>query len=119
MAHDTVFVRGIRLEASIGVLDWEHDKRQPIEVDVELEVDTSDLIRTGELAAGVDFTSIMQIVRDIALGEHVDLVEVLAHRVACALVSNTRVRSARVQVRKYGACASQANHVGVEVLRSR
>ena len=37
---DTVFIRGLQAEAIIGVYDWEHRVRQPLELDLDLATDT-------------------------------------------------------------------------------
>lgn len=117
MAFDRVLVRGIRLHASVGTEPWERQVRQPLEVDVEAEVDTSTLLRTGELSSGVDYNAVIHIVRSVVFEGHTDLVEVLADRIARELLAATVARVVRVQVRKYSACASDAAHVGVEVER--
>jgi len=117
--RDKVFVRGIRLEASVGVRSWEREVRQPIEVDVEVEIDNSELIATGDLSRGADFDELIAAARDCAGGGHVDLVEALADRIAVRVMERLPVDSVRVEVRKYSACASAADHVGVEVRRRR
>ena len=35
---DTVFIRGLRVDAVIGVHDWERKVRQTLELDLELDV---------------------------------------------------------------------------------
>ncbi len=119
MPVDTVFVRAIRLEASVGTLPWEKLVRQPLEVDVDAEVETTELLRSQDLGAGVDFTVVIQTVREVVLAGHVELVEVLADGIAQALLASTPARRVRVAVRKYSACAGLAGFVGVEVRRER
>jgi FolB domain-containing protein len=117
--RDKVFVRGIRLEASVGVRSWEREVKQPIEVDIEVEIDNSDLIATGDLSRGADFDELIAAARGCAEGGHVDLVEALADRIAVRVLERLPVESVRVEVRKYSACALAADHVGVEVRRRR
>jgi dihydroneopterin aldolase len=119
MPIDKLLVRGIRLEASIGILPWERETRQSIEVDVQAHVDTTRLLATGELARGVDFARLVEIVRETALAGHVELVETLADRIAAAILRETSAERVRVEVRKPRACAPVADHVGVEVERRR
>ena len=75
MSVDAVVVRGIRIDASLGILDWERQVRQPIEVDIEADVDTSELLATGDLARGVDFTRVIETVHVVVGARHEDLVE--------------------------------------------
>ncbi len=118
MAVDKVLLRGIRLAASIGILNWEHEIRQPLEIDVDVDVDTTHLLSTGDLTKGVDFTVVIAALHDEARA-HVDLVEMLADRMAKAILNKTPALRVRVEVRKYSACATDAHHVGVEVIRVR
>ncbi len=119
MSIDRVFARQIRLDASIGVLPWEREARQMVEVDFDAYVDTVDVLATGDLSKGVDFAQAISLVRELVLREHVDLVETLADRVANTLLSRTPATKVRVEIRKYCSCASMANHVGVCVERSK
>ena len=54
VVSDTVFVRGLLLDASIGVLEHEHYERQPLVVDIELEVETGPPVE-GDLASVYDY----------------------------------------------------------------
>ena len=119
MALDKIIVRAIRVDASIGTLSWEKHELQPVQVDVDAVVDTEALLGSGDLTKGVDFSIVIQTVRDVVTQGHVELVEVLADRIASALLAATPARSVRVEVRKYKACAEYASHVGVEVHRER
>lgn len=119
MPVDTVFVRAIRIDASIGILPWERQVRQPVEVDVDADVDTTAVLESGNLASSVDFGVVIDTVRRVVLKEHVELVEVLTDRIARALLAATPACRVRVQVRKYSACADSAGHVGVELSRGR
>ena len=119
MAIDTVILNGIRLNASVGTLSWERQVQQPVEVDVDAEVDTSALLQTGDLRNGVDFLAVIASVRGVVESGHIDLVEVMADRIARAVLDDTPAIRVRVQVRKYSACAGAAHHVGVEVRRER
>ena len=119
MAVDTIFVRAIRLSASVGTHSWEKRSLQPLEIDVDADVDTACLLDAGSLTHGVDYTAVIRIVRRVVLEGHVELLEVLADRVAMALLAETLACGVRVEIRKYGACTGEANHVGVIVRRER
>lgn len=119
MTIDTVILRRIRLNASVGILPWERQVQQPVEVDVDADVDTSALLQTGDLRHGVDFLAVIASVRAVVDSGHIDLVEVMADRIAQAVLADTPAVRVRVQVRKYSACAGAADHVGVEVRRER
>ncbi|MBI5536213.1 MAG: dihydroneopterin aldolase [Deltaproteobacteria bacterium] len=119
MPIDKVFVRGMRLDASIGVDDWERKTRQVIEVDVEAAVETAMLLDSGELSRGVDFTVVQGIVRELAAGAHIDLAETFADRIASAILDRTCALLVVVELRKYAPCRAGAQCCGVRVTRAR
>lgn len=119
MPVDTLIVRAIRLNAFVGVHPWEKHSGQPIEVDVDADVDTSKLLATGILEHGVDYSVLTKTVRGVIREGHVALLEVLADKVALALLRQTVAQRVRVAIRKYGASAGDAEHVGVIVFRDR
>lgn len=117
MPVDRVFVKGIRGEALVGLLDWEQRERQPVEVDVDVVLDTVHLLRDQSLEHGVDFVRLIEIVHNRLEQGHVGLVEVLADQIAKDVLDLTVALSVEVTVRKYRACQDHAAHVGVTVRR--
>ena len=111
-----VFVRGLRIEAEIGVYAHEHGRTQPLVVDVELEVDVAG---AELLAETVNYETVGRIARDVAAEGHLKLVEAFAEKVARACLSDPRVTSARVRVEKPQALAPQADAAGAEITISR
>jgi 7,8-dihydroneopterin aldolase/epimerase/oxygenase len=89
-----ITLRGMRFHALVGILDYEHQVRQPIEIDL--------LVRVAETsgASVVDYRKLYDVAA-ASIKEHTDFLEQIADRVAeAALALNPRVRSARVAVRK-------------------
>lgn len=120
MPLDKVFARRIRINASIGTYPWERQVTQPLEVDVEVEIDNTALLTTGDLSKGADFDELISAARALGSAGHIDLVESLADAIAARVLDRlAMVQSVRVEVRKYSACSSAADHVGVQVTRRR
>ena len=84
---DTIELRGLRVLGCHGVLDEEHRRAQPFDIDLELEVDLSRAGRTDALSDTVDYGAVSDSVRRVVEGEHSDLMEHLAHRIARAAVA--------------------------------
>ena len=93
--------------------------RQPLEVDVDVELDNTSLLRTRDISRGADFEQIIRISREVVSAGHIDFVERVADAIASRILERMPVESVRVQVRKYSACAAAADHVGVEAVRHR
>ncbi len=112
-----VFLRDMRLDASIGVLPREQGVTQRLLVNVSLSVrDEHQGVGPDELDRVVDYAAAAETVRQIVGAGHVRLVETLAERLAVALLADSRVRIARVRVEKLDVFAD-ALSAGVEVER--
>jgi dihydroneopterin aldolase len=92
-----VFVRGLRIDAHIGVHAHERGRLQPVIVDVELELDDR---RIEGIADTVDYDEVAGWARRTAEVGHLDLVEHYAERLGQACLDDPRVRSVRVRIEK-------------------
>jgi len=111
-----VFVRGLKVDAWIGVYDHEHGRQQPLVIDVELDVAAS---HCEDLGDTVNYETILQAAQAIAAEGHIDLVETFAERLAQASFADGRVTRARVRVEKPLALAPHAAAAGVEITAAR
>ncbi len=109
-----VFVRGLTVQAEIGVHGHEQGRRQPLVVDVELE-----MVRGGwsSIAETVNYEDIGEAARAIAAGGHILLVETFAWRLAQACLADPKVRAVRVRVEKPEAMAPASAGVEIELTR--
>ncbi|MEI9890506.1 MAG: dihydroneopterin aldolase [Caulobacteraceae bacterium] len=114
LASARTFVRDIRVEAEIGVYDFEYGRTQPLVVEVELDVAPSGFDELGDI---INYEHIVNWTREVAASGHIELVETFAHRVALACMRDARVLSARVRVEKPEALAPAV--AGVEITLSR
>jgi len=111
----TVFVRGLIVEAGIGIHDHEHGRLQALAIDVALELTPAPVER---LADTVDYETVARAARAIAASGHVGLVETFAGRLAEACLQDERVRRCRVRIEKPGALDGAAA-AGCEVALAR
>ena len=111
-----VFVTGLKVQAEIGVYRHEIGKRQPLVVDVELDVPSAGAAR---LADTVNYETILEAARMIAAQGHIELVETFADRLARACMTDPRVARARVRVEKPLALAPEAVAAGAEIVLDR
>ncbi len=111
-----VFVRGLRIDAEIGVHDHEHGRKQPLLVDVELDVAA---LGWRALDETVNYEAIVEAARLIAADGHIGLVENFAHRLAGHCLSHPRVVRARIRIEKPLALAPHAAAAGVEIVAVR
>ena len=112
----TVFVRGLRVEAGIGVHDHEQGRLQPLIIDVTLALAPAPVER---LADTINYETVAAAARAIVAEGHVGLVETFAERLAERCLADPRVTRARVRVEKPMALAPRAEAAGVEITAVR
>jgi dihydroneopterin aldolase len=96
-------LRGLRVVASVGVLPEERERRQPVEVDLDVDVaeGTAPGAATDRLDDAVDYGAVVAEVERVLTAGHVDLLERQAGLVADAVLAlDARVASVEVVVRK-------------------
>lgn len=111
----SVFVRGLEVEAGIGVYDHEQGRLQRLVIDVTLELDARPIERLGDT---INYETVAEAARTIVAEGHVGLVETFAERLARACLDDRRVRRAMVRIEKPGALKSVAAP-GCEVVLAR
>ena len=81
---DRIALRGLRLVGTHGVLPEEQERAQPFEVDVEIVADLAAAGRSDALDDTIDYGAVVGVVAEVVGGEHSDLLEHLAQRIADA-----------------------------------
>jgi dihydroneopterin aldolase len=116
---DRIVVSGLVVETYIGVHDFEHDARQRVRFDVEIDTVDDYADRVREFGAYVSYADVVEFIEArAASGEHVELVETWAEDVAFFALRNELARSVRVTVQKLDIFAA-AEGVGVAIERLR
>jgi len=112
---DRVFVRDFVVPAQIGAYDFERDGQQRVVFEVEVLVRRAGA-QADDMRSIFSYDVILDAIRLVVGGGHVDFIETLAEEVAAILLKHARVRSVRVNVRKLDVIKGV---VGVEILRER
>ena len=107
-----VFVRGLRLNAAIGVYDHERGRTQPLVIDAVLDM-TLHGIHT--LRDTVNYEQVGAIARDFISQGHITLVETLAEDMARVLLDLPYVTRVEISISKPEALRD-ADHAGVCVV---
>lgn len=111
----TVFVRGFRLEAAIGVHDHEMGRTQPLVIDARLEIAPRPI---QQLSDTFNYETVVNLARTLAAEGHVGLVETFAQRLAEGLMDDPDVLSVTVAIAKPEALAG-AEAAGCELTLRR
>jgi dihydroneopterin aldolase len=116
-----VFVRGLALQARLGVYPHEKAAPQRVIIGVELAVEDEAApasVGPDDLRRVVDYERVVRAARAAVADGHTLLVETLAERIALAALADPRVLRARVSVEKPEAFPDAAT-VGVVIERMR
>ena len=100
--NDRIELRGLRVVTLVGALPEEHERAQPVELDLDVEADLSVAGDSDELIDTIDYGALCDVVElTIIDGGHVRLLEALAERVAVAVLAvDGRITEVTVAVRK-------------------
>lgn len=82
---DTIFIRGVQLDALIGVYAHERDAAQPLLLDVELGTDFRAAAGSDALADAIDYAEVVAQLRQWVAGTRYALLEALLEDLASRL----------------------------------
>jgi dihydroneopterin aldolase len=109
---NSVYIKGLRAQAVIGVYDWERLIRQPLVIDLEMASDTARAAASDAIADALDYAAIAQQVLALVEGSEFQLLETLADAIATMVMRDFGVPWLRLRLSKPGAVA-EADDVGV------
>lgn len=113
---DIIFLRGLEIETTIGIYEWEREIKQTVIVDLEMATDIRQAAATDDIQYTVDYKAVAK--RLISFVEESDfyLVETLAERIAGIILSEFSVPWVRLSLNKKGAIRG-ASDVGIIIER--
>ena len=97
---DRIELRGLTALGVCGVLPEEQERAQPFEVDLDIEADLSTAGTSDDLDDTVDYGAVCELVERVVTTERFRLIERLAARIAEVVLSDDRVLTVTVTVRK-------------------
>ena len=113
---DTVFIKGLKVKAVIGVFDWEKQIRQNLVLDLDLRADVAHTAASDTLEEAVDYKAISKRVAEFVEASRFQLVESLAEAVAGLVREEFSVGWVLVRIAKPFAVRT-AQEVGVVIER--
>jgi len=119
---DRILIRGLRVQATHGVLPAEQERSQPFSIDLELRVDLAAAAHSDRLEETVDYGRVAECaVAVVSAGPPRQLIESLAGRVAAAVLDvDRRIEEVTVTLRKLQPpLPLDLDDVGVRMTRRR
>ena len=116
--QDTVFLRGLAVDTTIGFFEWERHVRQTVVIDLEIPVDCARAATSDDVADTTDYKRIAKRTIQFVNESSFKLVETLAHRLATTLLEEFDIAWVRLTLNKPGAIRGSRD-VGVMIERTR
>ena len=113
-----IFIHDLRVEARIGVYDWERHLPQTIRLDLELGAPSEKPFASGRIADALDYAKVVERLKAFAKDAPPPLLERFAEKVAQLVLTEFEPTWVRVRVAKLGALAG-VKEIGVEIERRR
>lgn len=111
-------ITNLRLRTIVGIYEWEKKTQQDIIINVELEFDGSEAVRTDNIQYSVDYKKINKDIINTVEKRGYNLIERICGDVSEIVMSNDKVQRVRVRVDKPGALRF-TDSVSVEITRER
>jgi dihydroneopterin aldolase len=115
---DIVFLRGLRIETTIGIYDWEKAIKQPVILDLEMATDVARGAASDRIEDALDYKAVSKRLKQFVADSRFELVETLAERCAAIIRDEFGVPWVRLTLNKIGA-VSDSEGVGVIIERGQ
>ncbi len=116
---DKVLIEGLRVNAVIGVFEWERQIEQPVLIDLVMSVDTRVAAVSDDIQDAVNYALVAEQVAELTKSLKPQLIETLANKMAELILNNfSAVQTVQVKVKKPLAVKG-AQAVGIEIIRER
>ena len=113
---DKVIIKGLEVEAVIGVYDWEREITQKLILDLELDWDNRPAAASDDLSLALDYDRLSQRLLTFIAASQYGLIETLAEAVARLIHEEFLVNGILLTLYKPGAVKA-AQTVGVRIYR--
>lgn len=115
---DLIRIRGLRVEARVGVTEEERSEPRALTIDVDLAVDAEEAGATDELEHTVDYSDIAKRIELVLQRGEIKLLEHAAKRIVDEISPILGVKGVTVEVAKRAPMPQEHDRVSVRMERS-
>ncbi len=115
---DIIFIREFRADAWIGVYEWEQQRPQTLELDIDIGLDTHRAGESDSIRDTIDYGKVVERVKADLADVKFKLLEALAEHVVQVLFHDFNAHWVKISVAKIGHMRG-VKRVGVTIARSR
>lgn len=114
---DFVKVKGLKVNAVIGVFDWEREIEQPLLIDVSMATDISKAGKSDDIEDAINYKEVCDDITELCQQTKAMLIERLAELIAEHILTKYNTTQVEVSVAKPTAI-KEADAVAVQIIRT-
>lgn len=115
---DTIKISGLKVEAIIGVFEWERTITQPLLIDVAIHTNTEKAAQSDDIEDAINYKSVCDDITKWCIDAEAKLIERLADIIASRLLTHYDTSLVEVTVAKPTAIR-EADCVSVSITRQK
>ena len=115
---DKIILTDLRIDAVIGIWDWEKRNPQTISIDLEMQTDTKKASQLDSIEDALEYKAVSKRVKQFIQASQFNLIETLAENVAKIILEEFDVQWLKLRISKPFAIRDSRN-VGVSIERTK
>ena len=113
---DTIFLRDLEIDATIGIFEWEKRIKQNVRIDLEMAADIAKAAASDSIEDTLDYKAISKRIIQFVEDSSYELIETLIEKIAEILLQEFNIPWVRVTLSKPGAVRGSRD-VGIVIER--
>ena len=114
---DKIFISDLKIEAIIGIYDWERETKQTVSIDLEMATDIKKAAASDNIEDTINYKAISKHLIEFVSNSSYNLVETLAEEIASIVINTFGLPWVKVTLHKPGALRG-ATDVGIIIERT-
>ena len=115
---DKIVLTDLRVDAVIGIWDWEKRNSQSISIDLEMQTDTKKISQSDSIEDALDYKAVRKRAKQFIQDSQFNLIETLAENLAQIILEEFNVQWLRLSISKPYAIRDSKN-IGVCIERTK
>lgn len=113
---DTIFLRDLEIDATIGIFEWEKRIKQKVRIDLEMATDIAKAAASDSIEDTTDYKAISKRIIQFVEDSSYELIETLIEKIAEIILREFNIPWVRVTLSKPGAVRGSRD-VGIVIER--
>lgn len=113
---DTIFLRDLEINATIGIFEWEKRIKQKVRIDLEMGTDIAKAAASDAIEDTLDYKSISKRIIQFVEDSRYELIETMIEKVSEILLNEFNIPWVKVTISKPGAVRGSRD-VGITIER--